>query len=223
MVNARASRRGLAAGLGPVTSVIMGVTIAIQVLYYLDVSLWARIGDALALGNAATSAGQWWRLFTVVLIHAGFTHLLFNMWALYVLGPQVEREVGPGPYLALYLSCAAAGSALAVVLGNPRDVTVGASGAIFGLFGVWLASAYRRRRTRAGRAMFNQFVVLLAINAAIPLFIPNVSWEGHLGGLVAGFGIGYLWSRLRGPNAAALRMASAAAVAVVSVAAVYLL
>jgi len=205
------------------TRVIMGVTIAVSVIQFLDPGAWYRLFDVLALGNAQTMAGDWWRLFTVVLLHAGFTHVLFNMWALYVLGPQIEREVGPLPYLSLYLATAAAGSALAVLLGSPRDVTVGASGAIFGLFGVWLASAFRRRRTVAGRAILNQLGVLLLINAAIPFLIPNVSWEGHFGGLVAGFGIGWVWTKLRGAEAAGLRIATSTAVAVVSVFAVYLL
>jgi membrane associated rhomboid family serine protease len=82
---------------------------------------------------------------------------------------------------------------------------------------VWMASAIRRRNTMAGRAILNQLGFLLLINAAIPLFVPRVSWQGHLGGLLAGFLIGWVWAELRGPNAARMRSLVAGAVAVVAV------
>ncbi|MDX1448123.1 MAG: rhomboid family intramembrane serine protease [Acidimicrobiia bacterium] len=205
-------------GRSPVTSGIIGVTVAIAVLRFLSVSAWEPIFQATALANFLVAEGEWWRMFTVVVVHAGgITHILFNMWALYVLGPQVEREVGATPFLSLYLASAAAGSAFAFHLGDLGDISVGASGAIFGLFGIWLASAVRRRNTMAGRAILNQLGFLLLINAAIPFFIRNVSWQGHLGGLIAGFLIGWIWSGVRGENARTLRTLSAIGVAAVSV------
>lgn len=211
-------RAGVLSARSPITSGIIGVTVAIAALRFLSVSAWEPIFQATALANFMVADGEWWRMFTVVLVHAGgITHILFNMWALYALGPQIEREVGAGPFLALYLSTAAAGSALAFHLGDISDVSVGASGAIFGLFGIWMASAVRRRNTMAGRAILNQLGFLLLINAAIPFFIRNVSWQGHLGGLIGGFVIGWAWSGMRGQNAKLLRSLSAAAVAVVSV------
>lgn len=218
VVRARDLQAGVLGRRTPVTSTIMAVTVALAALRFLSVDAWAGVAEYLALVNLLVAEGEWWRMFTVVLVHAGgITHILFNMWALYALGPQIEREVGTGPFLALYLSTAAAGSAFAFHLGDIRDVSVGASGAIFGLFGIWMASAVRRRNTMAGRAILNQLGFLLLINAAIPFFIRNVSWQGHLGGLIAGFAIGWAWAELRGPNAARLRAASAAAVAVVAV------
>lgn len=223
VVRARDIRSGTFGSAAPVTSGLIGVTVALAVLRFLSVDAWAGIAEYLALANVLVAEGEWWRMFSVVLVHAGgITHILFNMWALYVLGPQIEREVGPVPFLALYLSTAAAGSAFAFHLGSITDVSVGASGAIFGLFGIWMASAVRRRNTMAGRAILNQLGFLLLINAAIPFFIRNVSWQGHLGGLVAGFAIGWAWGQLRGPNAAARRTASAVLVAVVSVLSVLL-
>ncbi|MEX2422906.1 MAG: rhomboid family intramembrane serine protease [Acidimicrobiia bacterium] len=218
VVRGRDVRSGILGGSAPVTSGIIGVTVALAALRFLSIDAWSPIAESLALANFLVADGEWWRMFSVVLVHAGgITHILFNMWALYVLGPQIEREVGAGPFAALYLSTAAAGSAFAFHLGDISDVSVGASGAIFGLFGIWMASAVRRRNTMAGRAILNQLGFLLLINAAIPFFIRNVSWQGHLGGLVAGFAIGWAWSQLRGPNAAMLRMASAAGVAIVAV------
>ncbi|HSJ27439.1 MAG TPA: rhomboid family intramembrane serine protease [Acidimicrobiia bacterium] len=218
VIRARDVRSGVLAASTPVTSTIIAVTVALAVLRFLSVEAWAGVAEHLALANFAVLLGEWWRMFTVVLVHAGgITHILFNMWALYALGPQIEREVGPVPFLALYLSTASAGSAFAYHLGHVSDVSVGASGAIFGLFGIWMASAVRRRNTMAGRAILNQLGFLLLINAAIPFFIRNVSWQGHLGGLVAGFLLGWVWSGIRGENAVVLRTASAVAVAVVAV------
>lgn len=157
-----------------------------------------RLFELLAMDNAAVAAGEWWRMITVVLLHANPIHIGFNMWALWVLGPQIEREVGGVRFLVLYLAAAAVGSALAFHLGGPADLGVGASGAIFGLFGVWLASAVRRRHTRYGRYLLNQLGFVLLINAAIPFIFPNVSWQAHLGGLATGFGLGYLWAAIRG-------------------------
>jgi rhomboid protease GluP len=218
VIRGREVRSGVLSRSSPVTSGIIAVTVAIAALRFLSIDAWAPIAELLALANFLVADGEWWRMFSVVLVHAGgITHILFNMWALYVLGPQIEREVGPGPFVALYLSTAAAGSAFAFHLGDLSDVSVGASGAIFGLFGIWMASAVRRRNTMAGRAILNQLGFLLLINAAIPFFIRNVSWQGHLGGLVAGFAIGWMWSQIKGPNAAVLRMASAAGVGVLAV------
>ena len=142
------------------------------------------------------------------------------MWALWVLGPQIERGVGSWPFASLYLASAAAGGAFVVFLGDPNTIAVGASGAIFGLFGVWFNWAVRRRRTMYGRALLRQIGFLLLINAAIPLFVPSIAWEAHLGGLIAGFLIGEIWSRLKGANASAMRTGVGAAVAILAVLAV---
>lgn len=174
----------------------------------------------LAQRNAAVEAGQWWRLFTPALLHASITHILFNMWALWVLGPQIERGVGTGPYLALYLAAAGVGGAFFFYLGSPFEVAVGASGAIFGLFGVWLNWAVHRRNTLQGRMLLRQIGFLLVINAALPFLIPGIAWQAHLGGLLTGFVVGEAWSRLRGPGASRIRTAvplALAALAVVSV------
>lgn len=171
----------------------------------------------LAQINAAVAAGEWWRLFTPVLLHASITHILFNMWALWVLGPQVERGVGTGPYIALYLAAAGVGGAFFFYLGSPFEEAVGASGAIFGLFGVWLNWAVHRRNTIQGRMLLRQIGFLLVINAAIPFLIPGVAWEAHLGGLITGFVVGEAWSRLRGPGAVRVRIAVPLVLAVLAV------
>lgn len=173
----------------------------------------------LAQFNAAVAVGEWWRIFTAALLHSpeSFTHILFNMWALWVLGPQVERGVGRGPYIVLYIAAAGVGGAFFFHLGGPFDVGVGASGAIFGLFGVWLNWGIRRRNTVQGRAILSQMGFLLVINAAIPFLIPGIAWQAHLGGLIAGFLISEVWSRIRGPQTNRYRTLAGVAVAILAV------
>jgi membrane associated rhomboid family serine protease len=166
--------------------------------------------------NPLIEEGEWWRIFTVVLLHGSITHLVFNMWALYVLGPQIERGVGTWPFVTLFLASAGVGGVFAFYLGGADDIAVGASGAIFGLFGIWLSWALHRRNTTYGRAVLTQLLFLLAINAAIPFIFRNISWQAHLGGLIAGFVIGEIWSRIQGPNADAMRAWVGLAVAVLA-------
>lgn len=175
----------------PVTLGILVVCVAVFLMQSLGV-VGALLTGYGAQINAAVRMGEWWRLFTSAFLHANLTHILFNMWALWVFGPELERRAGSVPFAALYLSSAVAGGAVFFLLGS-RGPAVGASGAIFGLFGAWIAEAVRNRHTLAGRANLNQLLVLLGINAALPLLIPNIAWQAHLGGLVAGFGIVLLW------------------------------
>ena len=171
----------------------------------------------LAQINPALEAGEWWRLVTPVLLHGSLMHLLFNMWALWVLGPQIERGVGTLPFVGLYLASAAVGGAFFYLLGSPNAIAVGASGAIFGLFGIWLNWAVHRRRTVQGQMLLRQIGFLLLINAALPLFVPAIAWQAHLGGFIAGYVIGEIWSRLRGREAERARFMVAAAVAVLAI------
>ena len=206
-------------GRTPATMTFLGLA----VLFYFATGMGAGGGiyEALAQSNQAVAAGEWWRLFTPIVLHApGFMHIAFNMYALWILGPQIERGVGSWPFAAAYLASAGVGGAFFFFLGDPVVPAVGASGAIFGLFGIWFNWALRRRNTRYGRFLLNQILVLLLINAAIPFLIRGIAWEAHLGGLVAGFAIGEAWSRVKGSNQTALRTAIAAAVGVLAVAAV---
>jgi membrane associated rhomboid family serine protease len=191
VITARQIRRTSSA---PVT---LSILMICAVVFLLQSS--SLVGDLLigygAQINSAVQAGQWWRLFTSAFLHASFMHIVFNMWALWVFGPELERRAGSIPFAVLYLSSAVAGGAMFFLLGS-QGPAVGASGAIFGLFGAWIAEAIHQRHTLAGRASLNQLLVLLGINAALPLLIPNIAWQAHLGGLVAGFGIGLLWGAL---------------------------
>ncbi|MCY3654474.1 MAG: rhomboid family intramembrane serine protease [Cyanobacteria bacterium MAG IRC1_bin_28] len=178
----------------PVTTGIVVVTVAIHLLSWLWPPLWEQLFEIFALANRLVTDGQWWRMFTVTLLHSpGVMHVAFNMLALYNLGPQVEKALGPLRFGFLWGACAVAGSAFSVLGGDPDAVAVGASGAVFGLLGVWLASAVRQRRTALGRSLLKQLGFWLLVNAALPLIVPNLAWEAHLGGLLAGFGLGSVW------------------------------
>ena len=208
--------RGSLARTAPATFAFMAIAIGIFVFTRVSDSLFDEILNLFAQANFLVAQGDWYRIFTPVLVHANTMHVLFNMYALYQLGPPIEARVGIPSYVGLLLSAAGWGGAFAYHLGGPRDVLVGASGAIFGLFGLWLHSAFRLRDTAFGRNLLSSLGITLALNMALPFLIPGISWQGHLGGLVAGVLIGELWSRVKPPQQpfAVMAMAVAAVVAV---------
>jgi len=129
---------------------------------------------------AGVAHGEWWRLITAAFLHYGPIHLLLNMLALWWLGAPVELAIGRVRFLFLYLAAGLAGSAGALIA-SPNAVTVGASGAIFGLLGAGLILEWRATGRLAGN-----YLTLIVINIAFTLAVPNISIGGHLGGLVAG-------------------------------------
>lgn len=122
-----------------------------------------------------------WRMVTSAFLHStNFMHIAFNMYALWILGNALEPAFGRARFLAIYLVSALAGSVGVLLLSPVDTVVVGASGAVFGLFG----ALFVVQKKRGGD--LRQILVLLAINAAIGFIIPNIAWQAHLGGLVAG-------------------------------------
>ena len=200
----------------PATFAFIAVAAGMYLLTRASRPIYGNVLDLFAQANFLVRDGQWYRIFTPVLVHASVAHILFNMYALYQLGPAVEARVGVPSYLGLLLAAAGWGGAFAYRLGGPDDVLVGASGAIFGLFGLLLHSAFRLRDTAFGKNMLSSLGLTLALNLALPFLIPGISWQGHLGGLVAGIVIGELWSRVKRPQRtlAALGLAALAVVAV---------
>jgi membrane associated rhomboid family serine protease len=200
----------------PATFTFLAVAIGIYVVMQVSSTTEIDLYNLFAQSNELVARGDWYRIFTPVLVHANITHILFNMYALYQLGPAIEARVGIPSYVGLLLAAAGWGGAFAFYLGGPDDILIGASGAIFGLFGLWLHSAFRLRDTAFGRNLLSSLGLTLALNMALPFLIRGISWEGHLGGLVAGVLIGELWSRVKRPQRpfAALAMAVVAVVAV---------
>lgn len=200
----------------PVSFSIIAITVAIFVVSLVAPQAEAELFQRLAMANFLVEDGEWWRTLTVTLLHGGIAHIFFNMYALYIFGPRLEQQVGSLPFAALWLASAAGGSAASFFFGEPNQVAVGASGAIFGLFGAWIYVAWVRRDTPAGRAQLTTFGWLLAINLALPLFIPNIDWRAHLGGLLTGMLVAALWRyfAVGKTNAEQRRTALAAAVLV---------
>lgn len=131
--------------------------------------------------------GEWWRLVTGGFLHSGITHLGFNMFALYVLGRQLEVLLGPWRFVAVYFAALFAGS-LGVIVVSPLSPTVGASGAIYGLFGVLVAYSYVKKINM----MQSGLGPLLIINLLFTFAVPGISIGGHLGGLIGGAAVGYV-------------------------------
>lgn len=192
----RVARPRTALGVHGPASAVPVVTyslIGLCVLAYLaELSSWRVISDFMMVGQAAlpggkvvgVAEGEWYRLFTTMFLHQrggsfGVTHILFNMWALWAIGPALERVLGRWRFLALYLLSGLGGSVL-LYLVDPGNSAVGASGAIFGLFGAYFVIG-RRLGGQVGPIVF-----LLVINLVITFSVPNISWEGHVGGLVTG-------------------------------------
>jgi membrane associated rhomboid family serine protease len=178
----------------PVTLTLLVAFVAMFALATVTGDLDSPILNNGAQINELVRAGQWWRVLTATMLHASLAHLFFNGYALYVLGVQLERGVGSAPFAALYVASGLAGG-IAFLFTSPDQVAVGASGAIFGLFGAWLAASWVNRDTPQGRAGVSQLGLLLLINLALPLFVPNIAWQAHVGGLVAGTLIGLGWAR----------------------------
>jgi membrane associated rhomboid family serine protease len=124
--------------------------------------------------------GEWWRLITAAFLHGNLIHLALNMFVLWIVGAPVEQAIGRGRFLALYLVSGLAGSAGALIF-SPDAVTVGASGAIFGILGAALVLESQRNYVLGGQAFG-----LIVINLVLTFAIPNISVGGHLGGLAGG-------------------------------------
>jgi membrane associated rhomboid family serine protease len=124
--------------------------------------------------------GEWPRLLTSAFLHGSFLHIAFNMYVLFALGPTLERILGHGRFVVLYLVSALGGSVASYVFSDLRTVSVGASGAIFGLMGALVVAGKRLRYD------VRQVLVLLAVNVVIGFIAPGVDWRAHLGGLVTG-------------------------------------
>lgn len=137
--------------------------------------------------------GEYWRMLTALFLHYGPLHLIFNLYALFVIGPGLERIIGPVRFALCYL-VAGLGSGVAVLLWQRSDV-VGASGCVLGIVGVWAGYLLRHRHEPfAGRRLQNILLVVV-IQIAFDLSTPQISMSAHLGGLVTGVILGLLVAR----------------------------
>ena len=151
------------------------------------------LGNLLLLDKHLVQHGEYWRLLTVTLVHASLIHLGLNMYALWIIGPIAEALYGRASYVAIYL-IAALGGSITSYLFNATPA-VGASGAIFGLFGLVFVSVYVHKPAlaRQARALTRQIGILIVINLVIG-FAPglNIDFMAHIGGLIVGSWLGFV-------------------------------
>jgi rhomboid protease GluP len=141
--------------------------------------------------NLLIVEGQVWRLITPIFVHIGLVHMLFNTYAIYIFGSEIERFLGTARFLGIYMLSGIAGVLLSFVL-NPQPAA-GASGAIFGLIGTEAVFFYRYRNAlgRHGQQRFYNILIVIGYNLAFTFTAPNIDIWGHLGGLLTGAALGW--------------------------------
>jgi membrane associated rhomboid family serine protease len=145
---------------------------------------------------AVVAQGEYWRLFTALFLHGGFLHLAFNLFALYVLGPPLERSIGTIRFLACYLVSGVASSAGVVALNEIGLVhvaeVIGASGCIMGVVGAWAGFLLRHHHAPFAKQRLANIALIVVIQIAFDLSTPQVSMAAHMCGLVSGFFLGLI-------------------------------
>jgi membrane associated rhomboid family serine protease len=151
-----------------------------------SVALWRNL-DGTIVGIAL---GQYWRLVSAMFLHAGLLHIAFNAYALWLFGTVVEQELGWARLVLIYFATGIVASAASYAFG-PNAVGVGASGAIFGIFGAFVTYNYRRRHLAIAAARLRSAVMIVVINMVLALSIQGIDWRAHVGGFVAGLFAGF--------------------------------
>ncbi|MGP0101778.1 MAG: rhomboid family intramembrane serine protease [Solirubrobacteraceae bacterium] len=176
----------------------------------------ALFGSLPGFAHLGVAHGQWWRIVTSGFLHENLLHIGFNMYVLYILGLQLEPVLGRVKFGAIYAVSLLTGS-LGALLVSPHAVTVGASGAVFGIMGAF-AVELRARQLPLMQGRMGGVGGLILINLVISFTIPGISWGGHVGGLIGGAIAALLirlGDRMRAP---ALALAGCGAIAVAAVA-----
>jgi membrane associated rhomboid family serine protease len=175
---------------------VLAVTVVTSLTVLFAPQIGPTLFDVLALDKPLVAVGEMWRLVTVTLVHGSLIHLGFNMYALWLAGPFVERMYGRVGFLLLYITAAIGGSLMSFALGTGSPVSVGASGAIMGLFGVLITAeaVHRPMVDRASRALAGQLVGAAAITLLYGVIVPGIDNWAHAGGLVTGLWLGLLFA-----------------------------
>src|SRR5436190_12771148 len=174
------------AGKMPATFVLIGINVIVFLVELAGGGAGQFSGGGSVIHDAGLRGpdianGDWWRVITGGFLHAGFLHLLFNMYVLYVAGSILEPGIGTPRFLGIYFVSLVAGSLGALIV-DPNTLTVGASGAIFGLMAAVLGVA----RGRGVEQVASQFGLFVVLNLFLTFSIPNISVGGHVGGLIGG-------------------------------------
>jgi len=199
----RAFRRGSSTALGGgpiVTKVLLAAILAVFVIELavggagslLEGPNARQLVDLGALQPLLVAHGQFWRLFSAMFLHLGLMHIAFNAYALWLIGQMVEREFGHTEMAVIYLVSGFLASVASYVFGPVTSVGVGASGAIFGIFGAFIAYNFKRRHLELASANLRWAATLLLLNLFLALAFHGIDWRAHLGGLVAGLACGVI-------------------------------
>ena len=177
-----------------VTSLLLAINLGVfAVDLVLDAAGRGRpLLHAGAMVPALVASGEWWRLVTPMFLHIGILHIAFNSLALMVFGQLIEDAFGRGRMVLLYLLTGFAASVASFTFRSPGVAAAGASGAIFGLLGAWLAYNLRRRSLGLARANVQTALFLIALNLVFGFTFPGIDNLAHIGGLVAGVAAGFL-------------------------------
>lgn len=168
--------------------VVTYALIVLNIMVYLFMTLYDLDGTyfyALANNYEFVQNGQIYRLLTSMFLHADIIHIGCNMYALYILGPQVERYYGKTKFLLIYLLSGILGSIFSCVFMSADTISMGASGAIFGLLGSIAYFTYYYRATLQG-LLRSQVLPVILLNLAIGFMVPGIDISGHIGGLIGG-------------------------------------
>ena len=218
----RATKRTrISAGVGTgalVTRGLIGISVAVFLLQIAQAGdLNGRAGDIWVRGSLIggfVADGEWWRLVTSAFIHASPIHLLFNMLMLWWFGSALEELVGRVRFLGIVLVSILGGAAGSLLATQANELTVGASGAVFGILGAGVVLERRQIMVFGGGALG-----VVVLNLMLSFLIPGISIGGHLGGLAAGAGATLALSRFGRGHAAYGRLGIEGAAGLVAVAA----
>ncbi len=162
----------------------------------IDMDMQTLVDMGALFGPLTVLKGEWWRLLSAMFLHGGMTHLLMNMFSLYLVGRGAEMYFDTKSYLSIYFFSGIIGGLVSLYM-HPVSVGVGASGAIFGVFGALAGFflAHRDKIASHSKAFMKDFSVIILINLVIGLAIPSIDVSAHIGGLVVGLIGGYMISK----------------------------
>lgn len=176
--------------LYPVVSILLALNIIIFILTGIPI-----LGDQLfnlGIGfNLLISEGEYWRLISPMFLHAGFMHLLFNMFSLYLFGPELERLTGKARFLTIYFLSGLVGNIVTYLIQDWNYMSVGASGAIYGILGAFGALVYY---TKNLLPQLKQIILPIIVIGVVMTFLQaNINVTAHIAGLVTGFILGLIY------------------------------
>ena len=161
-----------------------------------DMELQTLVDMGALYGPLTVLKGEWWRLFSAMFLHGGMTHLLMNMFSLYLIGRGAEMYFDTKSYLSIYFFSGLIGGLVSLYV-HPVSVGVGASGAVFGVFGALAGFflAHKEKIAAYTKTFMKDFAIIIVINLVIGLSIPSIDVSAHIGGLIVGFIGGFVLSK----------------------------